>query len=95
MSAYKVVSESSRTVIVLTASVEEDDKGGQGHAFYTSALLTSYFISSVIDDKIEKRVCIKFCLKLGKSATENLEMLHAAFGKHSAVLLMEFAFQVR
>jgi hypothetical protein len=28
-------------------------------------------------------VCIKFCVKLGKSATETLEMLHQAFGEHS------------
>jgi hypothetical protein len=34
-------------------------------------------------DKIEQRVCIKFCVKLGKSATETLEMLHEAFGEHS------------
>jgi hypothetical protein len=33
--------------------------------------------------KIEQRVCIKFCVKLGKSATETLEMLHGAFGEHS------------
>jgi hypothetical protein len=28
---YEVVSESSRTVIVVTASVKEDERGGQGH----------------------------------------------------------------
>jgi hypothetical protein len=28
---YEVLSESSRTVIVVTASVKEDEKGGQGH----------------------------------------------------------------
>jgi hypothetical protein len=27
------VSESSRTVIVVTASVKEDERGGQGHTF--------------------------------------------------------------
>jgi hypothetical protein len=32
--------------------------------------------------KIEHRVCIKFCMKLDKSATETLEMLHEAFGEH-------------
>jgi hypothetical protein len=38
---------------------------------------------SAIGGKIEQRVCIKFCVKLGKSATETLEMLHDAFGEHS------------
>jgi hypothetical protein len=33
--------------------------------------------------KIELRVCIKFCVKLGASATETLEMLRDAFGEHS------------
>jgi hypothetical protein len=36
-----------------------------------------------MDDKIEQRVCIKFCVKLGKSVTETLEMLFEAFGEHS------------
>jgi hypothetical protein len=35
------------------------------------------------DSKIEQRVCIKFCVKLGKSATDTLEMLREAFGEHS------------
>jgi hypothetical protein len=35
-----------------------------------------------MDGKI-KRVCIKFCMKLGKSATKTLEMLCEAFGDHS------------
>jgi hypothetical protein len=29
----------------------------------------------------EQRVCIKFCQKLGKTATETYEMLHQAFGE--------------
>jgi hypothetical protein len=29
-----------------------------------------------MDGKIKQRVCIKFCVKLGKSATETLDMLH-------------------
>jgi hypothetical protein len=33
--------------------------------------------------KIEQRVCIKFWVKLGKSATITLEMLREAFGEHS------------
>jgi hypothetical protein len=36
-----------------------------------------------MDGKIEQRVCIKFCVKLGKSTTETLGMLHEAFGEHS------------
>jgi hypothetical protein len=36
-----------------------------------------------MDDKIEQRVCIKFCVKLCKSATETLEMLRETFGEHS------------
>jgi hypothetical protein len=35
-----------------------------------------------MDSKIEKRVCIKFCVKLAKSATETLEMLCEAFEEH-------------
>jgi hypothetical protein len=33
-----------------------------------------------MDGKIEQHVCIKFCVKLGNSAIETLEMLHEAFG---------------
>jgi hypothetical protein len=40
-------------------------------------------VFSAVDGKIEQRVCIKFCVKLGKSATETLEMLREAFGEHS------------
>jgi hypothetical protein len=36
-----------------------------------------------MDGKIEQRVCNKFCVKLGKSTTETLEMLHEAFGEQS------------
>jgi hypothetical protein len=31
--------------------------------------------------KIEQCVCIKFCMNLGKFATETLQMLHEAFGE--------------
>jgi hypothetical protein len=34
-----------------------------------------------MDGKIEQRVCIKFCVELGKSATEIIEMIREAFGE--------------
>jgi hypothetical protein len=36
-----------------------------------------------MDGKIEQCVCIKFCVKLGKSATKTFEVLCEAFGEHS------------
>jgi hypothetical protein len=48
-----------------------------------SAFSPLYFVLSVMDGKIEQHVCIKFCVKLGKSATETLEMFHEAFGEYS------------
>jgi hypothetical protein len=36
-----------------------------------------------MDGKIEQHVCIKFCMKLSKSATETPEMVHKAFGEYS------------
>jgi hypothetical protein len=36
-----------------------------------------------MDGKIKQFVCIKFYVKLSKSATKTLEMLHEAFGEHS------------
>jgi hypothetical protein len=51
-----------------------------------------------MDGKIEQRVCIKFCVKLGKSASETLEMPHEAFGEHSlsqTAVLMAFTSQGR
>jgi hypothetical protein len=36
-----------------------------------------------MDGKIKQHVCIKFCVKLGKSATETTDMLCEAFGEHS------------
>jgi hypothetical protein len=94
---YEVVLESFQTVIVVTASVKEDERGGQKpiasvchvtrtvnmHCFYTSTFSTSCFVLSVMDGKIEQCVCIKFCVKLGKSAAETLEMLCETFGEHS------------
>jgi hypothetical protein len=43
-----------------------------------------------MDGKIKQCVCIKFCVKLGKSATETPEMLHEAFGKHSLSQTADF-----
>jgi hypothetical protein len=48
-----------------------------------SAFSTSRFLLSAKDGKIKQRVCIKFCVKVGKSAAETLEMLSEAFGEHS------------
>jgi hypothetical protein len=48
------------------------------HAFSTSC-----FPLAAMDGKIEQRVCIKFCVKLGKSVNKTLDMLHEAFGEHS------------
>jgi hypothetical protein len=36
-----------------------------------------------MDGKIEQHVCIKFCVKLSKSATKTPEMLREAFGENS------------
>jgi hypothetical protein len=36
-----------------------------------------------MDGKIKQYGCIKFCMKLRKSATETFEMLCEAFGEHS------------
>jgi hypothetical protein len=36
-----------------------------------------------MDGKMEQLVCIKYCVKLGKSTTKPPEMLREAFGEHS------------
>jgi hypothetical protein len=36
-----------------------------------------------MDGKIQQCVCIKFCVKLGKSTTETLKMLREACREHS------------
>jgi hypothetical protein len=53
------------------------------HCFYTSAFSTLCFVLPVTDGKIEQRIFLKFLVKLGKSATETLEMLHETFAEHS------------
>jgi hypothetical protein len=56
-------------------------------------LLRTYCISlprdttlSPMDGKIKHCFCIKFCVKLGKSATKTIEMLREAFGELSSSL---------
>jgi hypothetical protein len=58
-----------------------------------SAFLTSCFVA--IDGKIEQCVCIKFCMKHGKSATETLQMLREAFGEHSLSQMAFFKWHSR
>jgi hypothetical protein len=36
-----------------------------------------------MDGKIERSVCIKFCVKLRKSATKTTEMLREVFGEYT------------
>jgi hypothetical protein len=60
-----------------------------------SAFLTSRFVLSAMDGKIEQRVCIKFCVKVSKSATKTLEMLREAFGKHSLSWTVVFEWHSR
>jgi hypothetical protein len=36
-----------------------------------------------MSDFYEQRICVKCCVKLGKSYTETLEMLKTAFGKEA------------
>ncbi|KAF0718345.1 protein GVQW3-like, partial [Aphis craccivora] len=48
--------------------------------FPTQFVLISVFVMSEIN---EQRVCIKFCLKLGKNATETYTMIKTAFGDDS------------
>jgi hypothetical protein len=48
---------------------------------FFGAFSTLCFVWSVINGKTEQCICIKFCLKPGKSATETAEMLREAFGE--------------
>jgi hypothetical protein len=34
-----------------------------------------------MEEKVQQRVCIDFCFRLGKSGANTYEMLQAAFGK--------------
>jgi hypothetical protein len=60
------------------------------HCFYKSAFSTWYFPLAEMDGKIEQRVCIKFCVKLGKSTTETLEMLREVFGEQYLIWTVVF-----
>jgi hypothetical protein len=51
-----------------------------------------------MDGNIEQRLCIKFRVKLDKSATGTLEMLPESFGEHSLSrtgVSMAFTFEDR
>jgi len=48
-----------------------------------------------IDQRKEQRVCIKFCVNLGKSATETLEMIQQGFGDHSLSRAQVFQWYAR
>jgi hypothetical protein len=48
-----------------------------------------------MDDKIEQRVCIKFCERLGKSMIKTLEMPCGAFGEHSLSQTAVFEWYLR
>jgi hypothetical protein len=43
-----------------------------------------------MDGGMDHGVCIKFCVKLGKSASGNLEMLCEALGEHTLSLIVVF-----
>jgi hypothetical protein len=53
------------------------------HYFYTSAFATLCFVLFAMGGKIEKCVCIKFCVRLGKCTNKTLTMLHETSGEHS------------
>ena len=48
-----------------------------------------------MNEKNEQRVCIKFCVKLGKSATETFEMLRQAFHDHALGRTQVFEWHAR
>jgi len=48
-----------------------------------------------MDQRKEQRVCIKFCAILGKSATENLEIIQQGFGDQSLSLIQMFQWHAR
>jgi hypothetical protein len=46
-----------------------------------SAFSTLCFPFAAMDGRTEQRISVKFCVKLGKSATETLEKLRETFGE--------------
>jgi hypothetical protein len=48
-----------------------------------------------VEGKIEQCVCIRFCVKLGKSATKTLQMIPEAFGEHSLSRTADFEYHSR
>jgi hypothetical protein len=94
-----VLSESFRTIIVVTGQKGRGEvKVTLVHVFASTSHVTprcehtlslhECFIDFVfhlvaMNGKIEQRVSVKFCVKLGKSATKTLEMLREACGEHS------------
>ena len=48
-----------------------------------------------MNEKNEQRVCIKFCVKLGKSATETFDMLRQAFHDHALGRTQVFGWHAR
>ena len=42
-----------------------------------------HICDSIMDCKLEQRENIKFCVKLGKSATETFDMIHHVCGKEA------------
>jgi hypothetical protein len=57
--------------------------------------LTLCFVLSAMDGKIKQCVCIKFCVKLGKSTTETLEILREASGEHALSRRADFELHSR
>jgi hypothetical protein len=54
------------------------------HALFLHECFFNFvFLLPAMDGKIEQHVCIEFCVKLGKSTIETLEMLCKVFGEHS------------
>jgi hypothetical protein len=43
-----------------------------------------------MDLSMEQRLAIKFCFKAGKSATETLQMVNAAYGEPSTIPFERF-----
>jgi hypothetical protein len=55
-----------------------------------SAFSTWCLVLFAMDGKIKQSVCIKFCVKLGKPATDTHEMFREAFGEYSSSWTVDF-----